>query len=180
MDWPVPEENVPLFNFHTVDPGRAYRSAQPDAAGLKAAISQLGLRTVLNLRGEHPGRDWYDAEKAVCDEMAVTLVSYPMSASSLPPADLLAGILDTLQTADYPMLIHCQAGADRAGAVSALYRMAILGHDKSAAAAEELTPLRLHFRFATPCMDTLIEMFEPAPQWLTEYAEMVDQTPCRP
>ncbi len=180
MDWPVPEANIPLFNFHTVDPGQAYRSGQPDAVGLKVAIGELGLRTVLNLRGEHPGTDWYDAEKAVCDEMGVTHVSYPMSASSLPPADLLGGILDTLQTANYPMLIHCQSGADRSGAVSALYRILILGHDKSVAAAEELTPLKLHFRFAKPCMDTLIEMFEPTPEWLADYAEVVDQTPCSP
>lgn len=168
-----------LMNFHVLDPGRAYRSAQPDPAGLENVISQLGIKTVLNLRGPNPGKPWYDAEAEVCVAMNVTLADHPMSASNLPSGELLAAIIDTLQRAEYPMLIHCAGGADRSGAVSAIYRMLILGHDKSDA-LKELSPVYLHFRESKPCMDTLAEMYEPTPEWLAEYAATVDKITCTP
>ena len=173
------DEDVPIFNFHTLDPGRAYRSAQPDPEGLRVAIERLGLRTVINLRGAHPGEAWYDDEQAVCDEIGATLIDLPMSAQSLPPAEVMAGIESALETADYPILIHCQMGADRTGAVAAIYRMLILGEDE-AQALEELTPATFHFRYLRPCMDRLAEVFEPTADWLTWYAANVDQIVCEP
>ena len=178
-DVPAPNEGVPIFNYHVLDPGRAYRSAQPDPEGLRIAVERLGLRTVINLRGANQGEAWYDDEKAVCDELGVTLIDLPMSAQSLPPADLMADIENTLETAEYPILIHCQMGADRTGAVAAIYRMLILGQDK-APALEELTPATFHFRSLTPCMDRLAEVFEPTADWLTWYAANVDQIVCEP
>jgi len=168
-----------LANFHVLDPGRAYRSAQPDPAGLENVISQLGIKTVLNLRGPNPGKPWYDAEAQVCEAMNVTLADHPMSSSHLPSGELLSAIIDTLLTADYPLLIHCAGGADRSGAVSAIYRMLILGHDRRDALTE-LSPLYFHFRGATPCMDTLAEWYEPTPEWLTEYAATVEEITCTP
>lgn len=180
VEFPAPQETAPLFNFHVVDPARVYRSGQPDANGLRIAIDNLDLRTVLNLRGVNPEKSWYAAEKAVCDELGVTHVSYPMSAKSLPSAELLEGILDTLETAEYPMLIHCESGSDRTSAVAAIYRIAFLGHDKTTAMEEELSVFKLHFIPFAPCIAKLVGMFEPTDQWLIEYAEIVDQTSCTP
>ena len=168
-----------LANFHIVAPGQAYRSAQPDAAGLENVISQLGIQTVVNLRGHNPGKYWYDAELQVCQAMGVTLADHPMSAHSLPSGELLAAIIDTLQGAEYPILIHCAGGADRSGAIAAIYRMLILGHEKSDALSE-LSPFYLHFRDYAPCMDKLAELYEPTDEWLTEYADTVDEMTCTP
>ena len=167
------------FNFHVVDEGRAYRSAQPTADQLANVIEEFGIRTVVNLRGVNPGEPWYDAEAAVCEVLGVTLADHAMSARSLPSAEVLEAITNTLLTADYPILIHCQAGADRAGAISAIYRMLILGHDRADALAE-LSPAYFHFRRFTPCMDTLAEWYEPGPEWLAEYAAVVDEIVCAP
>jgi protein tyrosine/serine phosphatase len=175
---PVPEESIPLYNFHVLDSGRAYRSSQPDAEILRLAINQLGLKTVINLRGPNEGETWYDAERAVCAEMSVTMLDFPMSAKHLPSAETLADVLAALQNADYPILIHCQGGADRTGAVSALYRIVVLGQDK-AQALQELTPATMHFRFYAPCMDTLVELFEPTAEWMSWYAANLDNIVCQ-
>jgi protein tyrosine phosphatase (PTP) superfamily phosphohydrolase (DUF442 family) len=167
-----------LANFGVIEEGVAYRSAQPDPEDLAAAVEVYGLRTVINLRGANPGDAWYDAEAGVCAELGITLVDHPMSARSLPAPDLLAAVIQTLETAEPPVLIHCQAGADRTGAVAAIYRMLIMGHDK-ADALSELTPQHLHFRAFTPCMDALAEMYEPAPAWLDEYAARFDELDCK-
>jgi protein tyrosine/serine phosphatase len=166
------------YNFDVLDDGRAYRSSQPTAGQLETIIDAYDIRTVLNLRGANPGDAWYDDEQAVCQARGVTLVDAGMSAKALPSPDVLRSIINTLQTADYPILIHCQGGADRTGAVSAIYRMLILGQDRAAALAD-LSPLHLHFRASAPCMDTLAEMYEPTPDWLAWYETNVDQIQCQ-
>ena len=175
-----PFYGLPLpFNFHEIEPGQAYRSAQPTGEQLAAVIETHGIRTVVNLRGENEGELWYDDEASVCQAMGVTLANHAISANSLPYAERMVDITDTLLTADYPILIHCESGADRTGAISAIYRMLVLGHDKADALAE-LSPVFFHLRQFTPCMDTLAEWYEPDPDWLAEYAANVDQTPCIP
>jgi len=168
-----------LANFHVIAAGQAYRSAQPSAAGLENVISQLGIKTVVNLRGPNPSKPWYDAEVQLCQAMGVTLADHPMSAKSLPSGELLAAVVDTLQTAEYPILIHCAGGSDRSGAISAIYRMLILGHNKQDALSE-LSPFYLHFHNYAPCMDTLAEIYEPTAEWLAEYADTVDEITCTP
>jgi protein tyrosine/serine phosphatase len=165
-------------NFHVVDAGRVYRSAQPTAGELEAVIDVLGIRTVLNLRGPNAGKAWYDVEAAICAEKDVRLVDVALSARWLPPPDRLAEVIDALKTAEYPMLIHCNGGADRTGMVSAVYRMTILGHER-AAALEELSPEFLHFRQWNPCMDTLAELYEPTPEWLEWYRAHSEEIACQ-
>lgn len=166
------------YNFHVLDEGRAYRSSQPEGNELAVAIESYGIRTVMNLRGENEGKDWYDNEAAICAAMNVTLSNHRMSAKSLPTPEVLAGVIETLQTAEYPILIHCDGGSDRAGAVSAIYRMLIQGWDR-AGALTELSPAYLHFRFYAPCMDTLAELYQPTASWLTWYAENMNQITCQ-
>jgi protein tyrosine/serine phosphatase len=178
-DRPPPVEGPTLFNFHVVEEGRVYRSAQPEPHALANVIGQLGIRSILNLRGPNPQHDWYLAEQEIAESLGVNLIDVRMSAQSLPSGDILAQIQDAFETADYPMLIHCKAGADRTGAVSALYRMHVLGHDRSDAMFE-LSPLMLHFRWSTPCMDLLAEIYEPTPEWLEEYSRTYQDLVCVP
>jgi protein tyrosine/serine phosphatase len=167
-------EGLPA-NFHVVDNGRVYRSAQPDPGQLQTIVEHFGIRTVLNLRGENTGKGWYDAEARACEAAGVTLVNHSMSARSLPPPEMMAAILETLAGAEYPMLIHCESGADRTSAIAAIYRMAVLGDDR-AAALQELSLSYLHVRALRPCMDTLAESFDTQPDWLDRYAVTTSQS----
>lgn len=152
-------------NFRVIEDRRAYRCAQLDAESLSLVFDTYGIRTVINLRGENEGVGWYDNERAAAEKAGVTLVSIRMSAGELPPRGELLKLYDAFQTAQYPILIHCQSGADRTGAASAIWRMVVRG-DSREAAMTELSPLYGHFEAAHPEMDQLVRMFQPDREWI--------------
>lgn len=152
-------------NFRSVEEGRAYRSAQLDATTLNLVFDEHGIRTIVNLRGENEQDAWYRNERAAAEKAGVTLVDIRMSAGQLPSRDALLLLYDTFQTAEYPILIHCQSGADRTGAASAIWRMVVRG-DTREAARVELSLVYGHFEARHPEMDQLVEMFQPDRDWI--------------
>jgi protein tyrosine/serine phosphatase len=152
-------------NFHAIEDGVAYRSAQLDADSLDLAFQRYGIRTVINLRGANEDEPWYRNEQAAADAAGVTLVNIAMSANALPSRESLLLLFDTFQTAEYPILIHCQAGADRTGAAAAIWRMEMRG-DSRAAAMEQLSPRYGHVEAVHPAMDALARIFQPDRDWI--------------
>jgi protein tyrosine phosphatase (PTP) superfamily phosphohydrolase (DUF442 family) len=122
-------------NLHTVVPGQIYRSAQPSAADLEALIRRLHLRSVLNLRGDAEEKRWYRAERRVSATTGVRLFTVHLSAKTLPPAQRLREVLDVLETAPRPLLLHCKGGVERSGLVAAL-AVLLDGGDLDAARAQ--------------------------------------------
>jgi len=98
---------------------RAWRSAQPAPHDLRA-LARRGLRTIINLRGERLcGSYWL--ERAFCERHGIALVNFQTrSRAALTRAELHAAH-DLFERIEYPMLMHCKSGADRAGLMSALY-----------------------------------------------------------
>lgn len=135
-------------NIHEVEPGRVYRSGQLWPSQLASLLQEKGIRTVINLRGENPGRDWYDDEIRVTTAAGVRHVSLPMSANVEPSEELLARLIATLGSAQQPMLIHCEAGADRSGLASALYKLINKG-EEPAEADRQLSFRYGHFPWLT-------------------------------
>jgi len=128
------DEGWPLgANFYEVDAGKYYRSAQLSGAALEKYISKYKIQTVINLRGPNPNEKWYTDEAEVAQRMNVNLISIPMSAGRLPHKKDLIALLDAFQNAPRPLLVHCQAGADRTGEASALYQMLFMGKSKAEA-----------------------------------------------
>ncbi len=114
-------------NIHAVQPGQLYRSAQLDSSQFAHVIAKDGIKSIINLRGAHPGAGWYEHELAVSKAMGVTHYDYGISAERMVSAAQIADIIKLLRTAPKPILVHCQGGADRSGLVSALYENAIEG-----------------------------------------------------
>src|SRR5215510_3170089 len=114
-------------NFHTVEEGALYRSAQLSADELQTAIRDHGIRAVLNLRGAHPGEAWYDDEVGVSKASGVAHYNYGLSAYRVVTEQQIADLLGIIRDAPKPLLVHCKSGADRTGLVSALYRYAVEG-----------------------------------------------------
>ena len=157
------------YNLYAIAEGRAYRSRQPDEALIDHVVDELGIRTVVNLRGENAGKPWYDVEARRLEELGIRLVNIRTSASSPFSPEALLELYETFLTADEPILMHCQAGADRAGAAAAIWRMTVLG-DSRQDALTELDCLYGHFREFTPAMDWVAEVFVADANWIrTEY-----------
>ncbi|MFN3398116.1 MAG: dual specificity protein phosphatase family protein [Sulfurimicrobium sp.] len=108
-------------NFHVVEQGQVYRSGQLSGAALGQKVATYGIRSVLNLRGASPGESWYDDEVAVSRASGVAHYDYGLNAERPVTAAQAGEILRTIRNAPKPILVHCKAGSDRTGLVSALY-----------------------------------------------------------
>jgi protein tyrosine/serine phosphatase len=135
-------------NFHAVSEGTFYRSAQLSRNELQSAIREHNIRSVLNLRGAHPGQAWYDEELAMSRSLGVAHYDYALSSHRFVTRQQIGEVLGLVRDAPKPLLVHCRAGADRTGLISALYRFA--GEGVSAAEADrELSLVYGHFPYLT-------------------------------
>lgn len=107
-------------NYHVVVPHKVYRSAQLDAYRLHRVIEADKIKTVLNLRGHNPGKDWYRAEVATSRKLKVLHVDIALSAYHLPAPTTFRHLIKVLDQAPKPMLLHCASGSDRSGMASAM------------------------------------------------------------
>ncbi|CAH0340957.1 tyrosine-protein phosphatase [Rhizobium sp. CECT 9324] len=149
-------------NFHEILPGQYYRSAQLSGNALGQYIDQYKIKTVINLRGEHVGTPWYDAEAAATASRDTALVNFPMSALKELKAEDVQRLLGILKTAQQPVLVHCASGADRTGLASVIFLQQVAGIDEETA-EWQLSPIYGHIGlpFLGPyAMDTTWEALE--------------------
>jgi protein tyrosine/serine phosphatase len=99
---------------------RAWRSAQPAPHDIRA-FARRGVRTILNLRGERLCGSYF-LERAACRRHGITLIDLQIRSRTAPSREALRTLVEVFDRAEYPMLLHCKSGADRAGLVSVLYR----------------------------------------------------------
>ncbi|MDX2438972.1 MAG: tyrosine-protein phosphatase, partial [Desulfobacterales bacterium] len=107
-------------NFHAVVEERVYRSAQLSEKKLQKIIAKKKLKTIINLRGENEGKNWYAMEKKVAEDNDIQHYSFRFVAHRLPNCIQLDALIEALKAAPRPLLIHCKGGADRTGLASAL------------------------------------------------------------
>ena len=105
-------------NVHTVIPGRVYRTAQLKPDQLQEFIAEKGIRTVVNLRGVCSNMPWYIAECGVTHAANVSQEDITFSAKRFPAPSEIRRLIDVLDHTAYPILFHCQRGADRTGLAS--------------------------------------------------------------
>jgi protein tyrosine/serine phosphatase len=102
------------------EPHQAYRSNHPSPRFIKKLKDQYGIQTIINLRGANQTGQ-YMLEKEACEKYGVTLVDSPFSSRNAPPIESIHKLFHLFDTVQYPILLHCKSGADRAGIGSVLY-----------------------------------------------------------
>jgi tyrosine-protein phosphatase SIW14 len=108
-----------LPNFRKVQ-AHLYRGGQPASGGLKK-LTELGIKTVVNLRGED---ERSRAEEAEAKASGLRYYAIPMPGLSRPSDAQMKQVLAILDDQEnWPVFIHCKRGSDRTGTVIACYRI---------------------------------------------------------
>jgi protein tyrosine/serine phosphatase len=131
-NWAVPVPLAGAPNLHRITP-RLYRAAQPTALGFQN-MAAMGIKTVISLRQTVD-------DTPLAAGTGLVLHRIPMKSRNVGEdgGATIIRVMRLLQAAmaDGPVLFHCRHGADRTGAVCALYRM-VVDDWTHAAAGDEL------------------------------------------
>lgn len=152
-------------NFHVVVQNQCYRSGQPSLRQLEGTVRDLGIRTVINLRGDNDGVNWYDREKQKAKELGVVHLDAGLFGRHPPYEDDLHNLIKALDRAVPPILLHCQSGGDRAGLASTAFLL--LKSDTPLEEARKQLSLRFgHNPFGNAaCQGRLLDSYA---RWLQE------------
>ncbi|MCP4614031.1 MAG: dual specificity protein phosphatase family protein [Planctomycetes bacterium] len=126
-------------NLKEVIPQKIYRSAQPTPEQLREWTERYRIKTIINLRG--------DVKKEIKDEqltarqLGIKMISLKLSSRRLTAKYLLVELIEAIESAETPILIHCRSGYDRAGTASALAAMAIANIEYEKAKWQAHVPL---------------------------------------
>jgi protein tyrosine phosphatase (PTP) superfamily phosphohydrolase (DUF442 family) len=110
-------------NLGTVEDGRVYRSAQLSPEALREVIARRGVKTVLNLRGPNPSEAWYRDEVAATLDAGAVQIDVPLASDMWLSREQAQTLLDVLDGCEYPIIIHCEFGAERTGLVAAMVEL---------------------------------------------------------
>jgi protein tyrosine/serine phosphatase len=144
-----------LLRFGVVKEHVLYRTSQLDVAALDDVVTDEGIRTIVNLCV-----DDLPSDRDVAAARGARYVWLP--STQVPPDEVVAGFLDVMRDPkNHPVLLHCEHGVGRTGALVGVYRLEFEG----AAISDVLAEARRHATYGS---------FEPGSSkavFLEEYAK---------
>ena len=87
----------------------------------------------MNLRGQNPGKEWYENELRTCKKYGIEHYDLALSSTHEPNTQAMNKMIEIFTSAPRPILIHCQYGADRSGLVAAMWKVIVDKEPKSEA-----------------------------------------------
>ncbi|GKT12655.1 MAG: hypothetical protein ISEC1_P1634 [Thiomicrorhabdus sp.] len=157
--WFVDHEilRVLFRNFYAVS-DKAYRSNHPSGRFVKRVHREHGIKTIISMRrADTTGQ--YLLEKEAADQVGITMKHILMSSRELPTVEQILNAKELLETAEYPILMHCKSGADRAGLMSVFYEH-FIQQKPIEEALNQLSMKYGHFRWAeTGKLDYFFDSF---------------------
>ena len=144
-------------NWSAVIPGRVYRSNHPLPFRLRQAAARFSIRTVFNLRGTAPNPSTALSE-AEAGRLGLTHVPMAFESRGAPHRERILRFHALYQTAEFPILLHCKSGADRAGLAAGL--VVLFEGGSAAAAARQLSLRHLHIALSpTGILDAFFRLY---------------------
>ncbi len=148
------------------------RSNQPWPHQLRT-WKRRGIRTVVNLRGGFDA-SFHALEKDACAKLGLTLVNFTLTSRDIPDRDQIFAAKSFFESVEYPILVHCKSGADRASLMSALYVHFRMGRDIPTA-MRQLDLRYLHLKNSrTGVLDYLFERYLSDRQQNQTFSEWVE------
>jgi protein tyrosine/serine phosphatase len=86
-----------------------------------AEWKRRGIKTIINLRGGFDA-SFHALEKDACQRLRLTMVDFTITSREVPSRARVLGAKALFESIDYPALMHCKSGADRAGIMSVFYK----------------------------------------------------------
>ena len=111
-------------NFHAVVPGRVFRSGEMSNESLARLIDENKIATILDLRlsGARP-EDTGLTEEDVAKAKGVVYRHIPLQSSRVPEPWRMNCLIEEIQKAQTPVLIHCSSGTHRTGVAAGIWLM---------------------------------------------------------
>ena len=116
--------------FETITEGAFYQSAEMPPEALVDVAREHGIKTVIDLRhdGDIEDTSEFEKERAALEKEGIRYVRIP--ANQVPTNDTVDAFLEIARdTAERPILVHCEHGQGRSVLFAALYRIEFEGWD---------------------------------------------------
>jgi undecaprenyl-diphosphatase len=131
---------------------------------LEYYVTKYGIKSIVNLTGEHTGKPWYSEELQVSAEHHIKHYDIQLWAHHAPAEKDVEKLMEIFKTAPRPVLIHCRGGSDRSGLVAAMWKV-IVDKEPKSEAQKQLSILYGHFPIGkTSAMDHFFQNWDPARQ----------------
>ena len=107
-------------NFAPVKRRVLYRCNHPTPGRLRWLVRAIGLKTVINLRGQtQSGSDALSRDAA--RRLGLDFYDLSLESRGAPQVDRVLRLFEIYRTMRTPALVHCKSGADRAGLAAGLF-----------------------------------------------------------
>jgi len=124
----VLEDRIIPKRWGTVTEGQIYRSGRLSAALVERTLKKHDIAVIVTLCGRSPDNKDEVAEIAAAERLGIEYLRFPLRGNGTGDienyAHAVAAVVQA-QRAGQPVLVHCAAGAQRTGGVTAFYRLLI-------------------------------------------------------
>lgn len=137
---------------------QVFRSGHPNPIAV-ARAGRKGIKTIINLRGQNDFSS-NRLSTAACRKHGIKLIEFRARSAKPPSKEMIHAAKELFERIEYPLLLHCKSGADRAGLMSALY---LIFHEKQSVvdARKQLHWRYGHFRMSrSGILDNFFDSYE--------------------
>lgn len=115
-------------NFGVVVPGQIYRSGELSTTMLRKVVEENGIRTIVDLGAFAEGSADDRREQRTADALNVVRYRLPLNGDATGNPNYYVQALKLMtDPTKRPLLVHCNAGAERTGCTVILYRHLVEG-----------------------------------------------------